>query len=296
MKCVWITCQALLLACLLSGCSASEPVSTERLAAVDVLVDTVTANLPASEMRLIADIDHARLAADAGSSMPPARVLIFSEPELEARLMALNPLIGVDLPLRVLLYEDTEDGSAKAIANSFDYIVSRYQLDSPKTTELRTSYDRALNSALANLPESNLAKFASDVMDPDGLITITSPYDFQKSLDVVKAAIDSQDDTVQFGAVDFQASARETGISLPPATLILFGGPGPGGQAMASAPTLGLDAFCQKFLVWQDVDGTTYVTFNDLLALAERQQVNKSIPLRVINYRLAKVFGDALAP
>jgi hypothetical protein len=63
---------------------------------------------------------------------------------------------------------------------------------------------------------------------------------------------------------------------------------------MASAPTLGLDAFCQKLLILQDADGTARVIFNDLTALAERQQVSGGIPLRLINRRIQKTFTDAL--
>lgn len=76
--------------------------------------------------------------------------------------------------------------------------------------------------------------------------------------------------------------------------LILFGGPGPGGKAMGSAPTLVLDAFYQKLLIWQDAGGAVHVTFNDLLALAERQHVSGGMALRVINRRLLGNFSDAL--
>ena len=100
---------------------------------------------------------------------------------------------------------------------------------------------------------------------------------------------------MHFGVVDFQANARDLGIEIAPSYLILFGGPGPGGKAMVEAPTLGLDGFCQKFLIWEDASGQIKLSFNDLLALAERQGVKKAIALRVINYRLKKTFGNALA-
>lgn len=64
---------------------------------------------------------------------------------------------------------------------------------------------------------------------------------------------------------------------------------------MSNAPTLGLDGFCQKFLIWQDQAGRAHLSFNDLLALADRQRVPKALALRVINSRLSKVFEDALA-
>ena len=98
-----------------------------------------------------------------------------------------------------------------------------------------------------------------------------------------------------FGTVDFQANADAEGIELPPRFMILFGAPGPGGKAMAEAVTLGLDGFCQKFLIWQDENGVTHLSFNDRIALAKRQDVTVPLALRVINYRLTSLFEEALA-
>ena len=98
-----------------------------------------------------------------------------------------------------------------------------------------------------------------------------------------------------FGEVDFQANAAALGIKLPASYMILFGAPGPGGKAMASAPTLGLDGFCQKFLIWEGEDGKVRLSFNDLIALAERQNAEVAVPLRIINYRLNSVFTEALS-
>ncbi len=68
--------------------------------------------------------------------------------------------------------------------------------------------------------------------------------------------------------------SREHGVALCPLRLILVGGPGPGGKATASAPKLGVDAFCQQLLIWQSEGGKVHMTFNGLLALAERQDVS----------------------
>jgi uncharacterized protein (DUF302 family) len=94
----------------------------------------------------------------------------------------------------------------------------------------------------------------------------------------------------------FKSQAAEMAIDILPNTMILFGAPEPGAKAMSNSPTLGLDAFCQKFRVGQDESGQVHLSYNDLLAIAERQGVSKSIALRVINYRLNKVFSAALQP
>ena len=63
---------------------------------------------------------------------------------------------------------------------------------------------------------------------------------------------------------------------------------------MSNAPTLGLDAFCQKLLVWQDASKKVHVSFNDLLALADRHGVSRSLVLRFINHRLRRTFAEAV--
>ena len=40
--------------------------------------------------------------------------------------------------------------------------------------------------------------------------------------------------------------------------------------------------------------GNVHLSYNDLLAIADRQSVDKAIALRVIDYRLSKTFSSAL--
>ncbi len=89
------------------GCSAPDPVAPERYAEPDRLFSILESNVSRSpSLEQIASIDHSRLGAEAGSAMGPARVLIFSSPGLEARLLQVDPRVALDLPLRVLAYEE----------------------------------------------------------------------------------------------------------------------------------------------------------------------------------------------
>ncbi|MFT7533165.1 MAG: hypothetical protein ACI9FD_004200 [Gammaproteobacteria bacterium] len=148
--------------------------------------------------------------------------------------------------------------------------------------------------AVKGVSSKSIGEFSNSTIDDDGIITIESPFNFALALERISNAIAAQDGTVSFGIVDFKQQAAALGEDLLPNTLLLFGAPEPGVKAMQKAPTLGLDAFCQKFLVWQGSAGKVRLSFNDLLALAEHQGVSKSIPLRVINFRLNKVFSEAL--
>ena len=223
--------------------------------------------------------------------MPPAKVLIFSNSELDAMLVDIDPLIAIDRPLRALAYESAS-GEERVIFNSFEYLQPRYDLGNRPA--LKTAFDDSMAEVLRGIDSNQLAMFANDTMQPNGIITLASPFDFEETVARLTGAIDAQDDTVWFGRVDFQARAKEHGVDIEPALLLLFGGPAPGAKAMADAPTLGLDAFCQKLLVWQDESGAVSVSFNDLLAIAERQNVSKSLALRVINRRLSSTFEAAL--
>lgn len=282
-----------LLAVALAGCGGADPVAGERYEGPDRLFAILDDNVATSEtLEKIVDIDHSRLAAAAGSVMPPAKVLLFSNPELEAQLLALNPLIAIDLPLRILAYEAMDDREARVTFNSFDYLRSRYGLvEEPGLTEM---FDKSMADALRGIEPAQVRALPNDTMQPDGIITLSSPYDFEMTVERLATAIDAQDDTVWFGRVDFKARAKAQGVDIEPALLLLFGGPEPGARAMAEAPTLGLDAFCQKLLIWEDESGAVRVSFNDLLALAERQEVSKNLALRVINRRLNSTFRAAL--
>ncbi len=177
-------------ALVVAGCGNPEPISPGRYLETDQLVSKIDENLAASAaLSKIVDIDHSRLAQEAGSFMPPARVLIFSDAQLEAELIQQNPLVALDLPLRVLAFEDARDGASKIIYNSFDYLLSRYQLDPVSSGALQARYIGNMDAAINGIEPAAIAAFSNDAMYPDGIITITSPYGYEETIYRVNAAI-----------------------------------------------------------------------------------------------------------
>lgn len=57
---------------------------------------------------VFARVDHARGARDAGLELRPTQLLIFGNPMVGTPLMQQAQAIGLDLPLRVVGYEDAE--------------------------------------------------------------------------------------------------------------------------------------------------------------------------------------------
>lgn len=62
-------------------------------------------------MSVFARIDHSAGAAAVGMPLQPAEVLIFGSAKGGTPLMQADPTIGLDLPLKALIWEDGEGGT-----------------------------------------------------------------------------------------------------------------------------------------------------------------------------------------
>jgi uncharacterized protein (DUF302 family) len=69
-------------------------------------MDRLEAALRASGAAIFARIDHAAGAASVGESLRPTEVLIFGNPKAGTPLMQAEQTIGIDLPLKVLVWQD----------------------------------------------------------------------------------------------------------------------------------------------------------------------------------------------
>lgn len=77
--------------------------------------------------------------------------------------------------------------------------------------------------------------------------------------------------------------------------MLLFGAPAPGGMAMVDSPKLGLDAFCQKLLIYENKSGDIMVSFNDITDFANLYYGRSTKPQQSINNRLLKTFKNAIS-
>ena len=62
--------------------------------------------LNSRSITIFATIDHKKAAEAVGESMPPATVLIVGNPKVGTALMQENPRFAIELPLKILIYED----------------------------------------------------------------------------------------------------------------------------------------------------------------------------------------------
>ena len=69
-------------------------------------VDRVTTTLNDKGISPAARVDHAAAAKAAGLELKPTEVLMFGNPKLGTPLMQANRLVAIDLPMKVLVWED----------------------------------------------------------------------------------------------------------------------------------------------------------------------------------------------
>ena len=112
-------------------------------------LDRLEADLKAKGLTVFARIDHAAGAASVAMPLRPTEVLIFGNPKGGTPLMQSNQTIGIDLPLKMLGWQDA-DGKVWLAYTDVSWLARRHHLG-PST-------DANVN-ALATL-QGNLAKAA----------------------------------------------------------------------------------------------------------------------------------------
>ncbi len=105
-------------------------------------------------------------------------------------------------------------------------------------------------------------------MAADGLTTIPSSYGPKDTVNRLEAAVAAKGMRV-FARIDHAAGASAVGLSLRPTEVLIFGNAKAGTPLMQSVQTIGLD-LPLKALVWQDISGKTWLSYNDPAWLARR--------------------------
>src|SRR5258708_22621803 len=81
-------------------------ISTKSSHGAKETMDRLEAALRAAEVTIFARIDHAAGAATIGETLRPTEVLVFGNPKGGTPLMQAAQTIGIDLPLKALIWRD----------------------------------------------------------------------------------------------------------------------------------------------------------------------------------------------
>ncbi|MHA6248913.1 DUF302 domain-containing protein [Pontibacter sp. CAU 1760] len=102
------------------------------------------------QVKIIAELDHQQNAQSVGLTLPPTKLIVFGNPALGTPLLQAQQTIGIDLPQKILVYEDPS-GNVKLIYNDPHYLAERHGISGQQ--DLLDKIATAL---------SNLAKAATE--------------------------------------------------------------------------------------------------------------------------------------
>lgn len=94
---------------------------------VDETIHKLEELLHAKGIKLFATVDHSGEAERAGLQMRPTKLLIFGNPKAGTPLMVASPTIAIDLPLKILVWENAE-GRVSVSYNAPAWLVARHGL------------------------------------------------------------------------------------------------------------------------------------------------------------------------
>ena len=122
---------AVLMSCILVASSALAGDGLVRLQSknsVKISAQHLEKVLQAKGLHIFARIDHQKGAVSVGKKLRPTEVFIFGNPKAGTPLMQCKQTIAIDLPQKMLIYED-EQGKTWIVYNDPAYLASRHGLD-----------------------------------------------------------------------------------------------------------------------------------------------------------------------
>ncbi len=128
--------------------SNSDIITLPGLSSVTLTMDALEKALTGHGIFIYARIDQEAEAVKVGLTLKPMKLLIFGNPRGGIPLMNANPLSGLDLPLKILVWED----SAKKVwlsYNSFSYLQKLFDLPADLIQKI-SGVDKIIQQATSN--------------------------------------------------------------------------------------------------------------------------------------------------
>ncbi len=292
----------------IAGCSSDDDddtgTSTGTAIAVDGLV-TIDSARPVSEamgalltaldsndaITALPLIDHQANAAGIGETLRPTSVQLFGNPALGTPLMQVNQLAGLDLPQKILAWEN-EEGDTQLAYNSADYLQQRHDLNGDEAADaaLQTiagALDALSFNASGNTDNDSDVSASTTVSAGEGITIVTSTQDMDTTYSTLVGAIENAEPLILVRELDHAANAGTVELSLNPTRLLIFGNPNAGTPLMQAEQSIGID-LPQKMLVFEDDAGVVSIAYNDPFYLAARHGIEgEDARLTVISEALA---------
>jgi uncharacterized protein (DUF302 family) len=117
----------------------------------------------------------------------------------------------------------------------------------------------------------------------NGVIHLPSSYSVANTLQRLEAVITAKGLTI-FARIDHSGEAAKVGLEMQPTELLIFGSAKSGTPLMIASPSLALD-LPLKALVWQDMEGAVWLSYNSPEYLQQRHDVPEALIQNIAGIR-----------
>jgi uncharacterized protein (DUF302 family) len=116
-------------------------------------------------------------------------------------------------------------------------------------------------------------------ISPTGAVEYPSSMNFEATVEHLVKAIETAGMTV-FARIDHAEGARQVGMTMPPAVLLIYGHPKGGTPMMLAAPLAALD-LPLRVLVHEDAGGRALIALHPIVAVLRDAGVPESLAQRL---------------
>lgn len=132
-----------------SGVNDNELYTCESIFSVKETIQRIEDHLKAHNVPLFAKFDHAKNAEEVNLKLRPVEVIVFGSPAVGTKLMQENPSIAIDLPLKIVVWEDSK-GSVWAAFPQMEKIAAKYtDLDKMIIANMQKLLEKLIKKATA---------------------------------------------------------------------------------------------------------------------------------------------------
>jgi len=206
----------------------------------------IKTKLEAKGFRIIATVDHSSNAAGVDLVLRPTTVIFFGNPNVGTKLMQCEQEFAINLPQKLLVYEDAA-GEVWAAINSQVFLAEKYDA-----------------TACFKFPTIEIGTDQTEPLIRKSLASSS----VSQSVETIKTKLEEKGFRI-FTTVDHSSNAAGVGLVLRPTTVIIFGNPNVGTKLMQCEQEYAID-LPQKLLVYENAEGEVWAVINSQIFLGEK--------------------------
>ncbi|HLW15648.1 MAG TPA: DUF302 domain-containing protein [Flavobacteriaceae bacterium] len=228
-------------------------------------------NIQQANYQFHKEIDFKKYAESYRRRSRETKMILFSNPSLEAMLIQETPEIGIEFPSRMLTYED-RDRYVLVAYNNVEYLSRMYGLNNTGAVQnMEYSLSQIASNVAGNMTLKNETAFAGI-----NTITVSSTHSFNQVFNHLRNAIADNPEMDLIADVDHQLNALSVGVNIRANRVLLFT-TGELEANMVDRHQLSTIDLPLRILVWEDENNRVKVSYTNLNTIKDRHQMDSNI-------------------